>query len=219
MKITSDIYQVGGEGLSNSADAAVYLVTSDGGAVLIDAATGKGEKQLLSNIKSCGVDPDSIKYLFLTHCHYDHTGGAAGIRKAAGCSIVAHSLDAKYIESGDSEVTAASWYGTYMPPLKVDVKVTGKSREFNAGGVKIVFHHTPGHSPGSSVLTTMSDGQLVLFGQDVHGPLDSRLLSNRADYRSSLEFMISLNADILCEGHFGVIKGKARVKSFIESYL
>jgi hypothetical protein len=41
----------------------------------------------------------------------------------------------------------------------------------------------------------------------------------REDYVKSLEFMLSLEADILCEGHFGVYIGKDRVRDFIESFL
>jgi glyoxylase-like metal-dependent hydrolase (beta-lactamase superfamily II) len=61
----------------------------------------------------------------LTHCHFDHTGGAERLRKDLGSKIVAHALDAVYLESGDSEVTAASWYGSRMNPLPVDIKLTG----------------------------------------------------------------------------------------------
>ena len=66
---------------------------------------------------------------------------------------------------------------------------------------------------------TESEGQIVLFGQDVHGPLDVRLHSNRADYRVSLERLLALEADILCEGHYGIYRGKAAVAHFIRSFL
>lgn len=219
MKITSDIYQVGGPGLSHSSDAALYLIKSGDEAALVDAGTGKGINRIIENIKKTGSDLPSIKYIFITHCHYDHTGGAGDLRQLAGCSIIAHSLDAKYLEMGDLEVTAASWYGAYMAPLKVDISVNGKTEKFNVGGLDVNFYHAPGHSPGSSVITVNSDGLLVLFGQDVHGPLDSSLLSNRRDYKASLDFLISLNADVLCEGHFGIVRGKDKVRAFIESYL
>jgi len=64
-----------------------------------------------------------------------------------------------------------------------------------------------------------SEGLKVLFGQDVHGPLDPALLSNREDYMHSLKVLLSLEADILCEGHFGVYKGKEEVEKFIRSFL
>jgi glyoxylase-like metal-dependent hydrolase (beta-lactamase superfamily II) len=79
--------------------------------------------------------------------------------------------------------------------------------------------HMPGHSPGSVVYIIESDGQKVLFGQDVHGPLDDSLKSNRVAYQMSLQNMLELKADILCEGHFGVYKGKDSVKQFISGYL
>ena len=66
---------------------------------------------------------------------------------------------------------------------------------------------------------TESEGKRVLFGQDVHGPLDASLLSNREDYLESLRFLLSLEADILCEGHYGVFRGKEHVADFIESFL
>ena len=77
----------------------------------------------------------------------------------------------------------------------------------------------PGHSPGSVVYLTESKGSKVLFAQDVHGPLHPDLLSDREKYIQSLKLLLELDADILCEGHFGVYKGKDHVKSFIKSYL
>jgi len=219
VKITSNIFLVGGSNKSDSADAAIYLIRSGSDAALVDAGTGGGTDRVLGNIRDAGIEPRAVKYLFLTHCHYDHTGGAASIKSATGCRIVAHDLDAAFLEAGDSEVTAASWYGSWMEPLKVDIKVTGREKFFTVGELEVAFYHAPGHSPGSSVLTTVSDGRLVLFGQDVHGPLNDALRSVRGDYEHSLEFMLSLEADILCEGHFGVYVGKEKVRDFIESFL
>jgi hypothetical protein len=31
--------------------------------------------------------------------------------------------------------------------------------------------------------------------------------------------MMGLNADVLCEGHFGIYQGKEKVSRFIQSYL
>ncbi len=210
---------MGGAAESHPSDAAAYLIVSGGEAALVDAGTGSGAARLMENIREIGTDPMSLRYLFLTHCHFDHTGGADAVRKETGCAVVAHDLDADFLEAGDSEVTAASWYGSWMEPLKVDIRVTDRRKEFTLGNLTVTMHHTPGHSPGSSVLTVVSDGLLVLFGQDVHGPLNDSLRSVREDYVRSLEYLISLGADILCEGHFGIYRGKEEVRSFIESFL
>ncbi len=219
MKITSHIYLVGGSSLTHPADAAVYLIREGEAAALIDAGTGKATEEIIQNIRGTGTDPSLVQYLFLTHCHYDHTGGAEKIRSLTGCKIVAHSIDAEFIEAGDSEVTAASWYGSWMEPTKVDIPINDTNAKFTVGKLEVCAYHTPGHSPGSMVFTVISDGLLVLFGQDVHGPLNDALRSVRADYEHSLEFMLSLEADILCEGHFGIFRGKSNVRDFIESFL
>jgi glyoxylase-like metal-dependent hydrolase (beta-lactamase superfamily II) len=219
MKITGNVYSVGGSSESHPSDAAIYLIVSGEAAALVDAGTGQGTERVLRNIEKAGVSPAVVRYCFVTHCHYDHTGGIGGLRKKTGCRVVAHKLDAEYLEAGDSEVTAARWYGTYMEPTTIDIKVTGARQAFTVGELAVDFIHAPGHSPGSSVLTLVSEGKTVLFGQDVHGPLDDSLRSVRGDYVKSLEFLLTLDADILCEGHFGVYAGKEKVRRFIESFL
>jgi glyoxylase-like metal-dependent hydrolase (beta-lactamase superfamily II) len=219
MKIIDHVWQVGGDNLSAQGDAAIYLVCFENSAALIDAGCGNGHQQLVQNISQCLPLDAKIHYLFLTHCHYDHTGGAAAVRKHYGCAIAAHELDAAYLESGDSRVTAAQWYNAHLEPLIIDHKIQAADETFTLGSGSITAHHCPGHSPGSMVLVTEVKGQKVLFGQDIHGPLHDDLLSSRTDYIASLKFLLGLEADILCEGHYGVYQSKKEVREFISSFL
>ena len=219
MEIMGNLWQVGGAEYTSVEDAAIYLIRFGDKAALIDAGCGGAHDSLVENISDI-LPPDvEIEYLFLTHCHYDHSGGAAAVRDQFGCRIVAHELDASYLEDGDSTVTAANWYGARMEPLKIDIKIKNIEETFKVGAGRIVAHHCPGHSPGSVVYLAELDSNLVLFGQDVHGPLDAAFLSNRDDYKRSLKFLAGLDADILCEGHFGVYQGKNEVNQFIRTYL
>ncbi|MDZ7582755.1 MAG: MBL fold metallo-hydrolase [Deltaproteobacteria bacterium] len=219
MKIIDDLWQVGGEGLTAPGDAAVYLVRFGQQAALIDAGCGPGHQQLVKNVSDCMPPGTEVAWLLLTHCHFDHTGGAAAVRDHYGCRIAAHAEDALYLDAGDSAVTAATWYGASMAPLPVDHKITSKREAIPVGSGELIAHHCPGHSPGSLVYTARLGGQTVLFGQDVHGPLHPSLLSDRDQYRNSLAFLLGLEADILCEGHFGVFKGRVAVKNFIRRYI
>jgi glyoxylase-like metal-dependent hydrolase (beta-lactamase superfamily II) len=101
----------------------------------------------------------------------------------------------------------------------VDIKLTEKRETIDLGGRKIEAIHVPGHSPGSLVYLMESEGLKVLFGQDVHGPFHNGLRFSREKYIRSLKLMISLQADILCEGHYGIFRGKEKVEGFIASFI
>jgi glyoxylase-like metal-dependent hydrolase (beta-lactamase superfamily II) len=219
MKILENLWQVGGAEFTTVEDAAIYLIRFDDKAILIDSGCGAEHEMLVENISQVLPPAVEIDYLFLTHCHYDHTGGAQKVRDQYGCKIVAHELDTAYLENGDDRVTAAAWYDAHMNPLKIDYQIKNKTETFQIGNGQVMAHHCPGHSPGSVVYLVKFGPLKVLFGQDVHGPLDPSFLSDRDDYRRSLNFMLGLDADILCEGHFGIYRGKDTVKKFIGSFL
>ena len=217
--ITSEVFQVGGQGLSAPEDAAVYLVNFDGHAALIDAGTGSGTERVIENIQACNIPIETIEYILLTHCHYDHTGGVNSLRSHMDCLVVIHEAEADFLEKGDSEVTGASWYSAVMEPTHIDWRLDGLEIEVQLGHQTIKTFHIPGHSPGSVAFVAESEGLKVLFGQDVHGPLHPGLKSNRDDYEKSLELLKSLQADVLCEGHYGIIKGTNDIDRFINTFL
>jgi glyoxylase-like metal-dependent hydrolase (beta-lactamase superfamily II) len=209
---------VGGMELTHPSDAAVYLVCFGDKAALIDAGSGGNHPQLVRNIAECLEPPAQLEYLLLTHCHFDHTGGAHAVREEYGCRIVAHELDAIYMESGDNRVTGAGWYGGRLKPFAVDIRLQGRETTLSIGSGTVTAIHCPGHSPGSVVYTTEIDGELILFGQDIHGPLHSELLSDEKQYLDSLGRLLDLQADLLLEGHFGIIEPKEEVRAFIENW-
>ncbi len=218
-KIKNNLWQVGGRGLTDPVDAAIYLVRFGDKAALIDAGSGGNNEKLMKNIGEC-LEPDvQLEYLLLTHCHYDHTGGASAVRDEYGCRIVAHELDAVYLESGDERVTGAALNGASVEPFSVDIRLQGQESTITVGSGTVKAIHCPGHSPGSVVYTAEIDGELILFGQDVSGPLHSHFLSDEEQYLASLEKLEKLEADLLLEGHFGVIEPKGEVREFIHSWI
>ncbi len=67
-----------------------FLIEADGKRILFDA--GQSAEPILHNMRLLGIEPASIDYVFLSHCHYDHTGGLLGILRAIGrrVPVVAH---------------------------------------------------------------------------------------------------------------------------------
>jgi glyoxylase-like metal-dependent hydrolase (beta-lactamase superfamily II) len=217
VKIRDNLWQVGGRGLTDPSDAASYLVRFGDTAALIDAGSGRGQAQLRKNIAECLKPSGQLVYLLLTHCHFDHTGGARALRDEYGCLIVTHELDAIYLRSGDNRVTGAALYGASLEPFTIDIELQGQESKLAIGSGAVTAIHCPGHSPGSVVYTTDIDDQLILFGQDAHGPIHSEFLSDEKQYLNSLARLLNLNADLLLEGHFGIIETKQEVREFIES--
>lgn len=92
----------------------------------MDAGCGRATERLFRNIAYCSVEPESIKYLLITHCHFDHTGGIEGVRDRTGCRVAPHEMDAVFLGEGNSTVTGAEWYGSYINPTSVDIKLQGQ---------------------------------------------------------------------------------------------
>lgn len=219
IKICPQVYQVGGANLSHADDCCVYLVESKQECALIDTGAGRGTRQILNNIKKLGFQPGQISYIILTHGHIDHIGGVKELQEQAGAEVVAHQLELDAIENGNSQLTAASWYGVEYQPVQVNRVIKQDGESLAVGDIELEFLHTPGHTPGSiSVLCTCT-GSKILFGQDIHGPFNREWGSDLKKWRSSMQRLISLNADILCEGHFGIYQPASKVRQYIESYL
>jgi glyoxylase-like metal-dependent hydrolase (beta-lactamase superfamily II) len=217
-RLAEGLYLVGGSDLSHEMDCLVYLLDL-GDLVLIDCGAGPGWSRIRDGIRDVGHDPDAIHTLLLTHAHVDHIGAATAVVKASGCRVVAHDLDAGAIETGDPARTAASWYHLTLPSLRVDHRVTGDGEVLSFRGGSLQLVHIPGHTPGSLAALVEIGGQRVLFGQDVHGPFDAAFGSDVRAWRRSMETLLALEADVLCEGHFGVFRSRAAVRRFIEGQL
>lgn len=216
-EIVKDIFIVGGPDITDGRDACVYLMTLNE-LILIDTGAGRSVGKIVSNINMLGFDCRNLSKIILTHCHIDHIGGAPEIRRRFGPRIHVHQLDAPPLENGDPILTAAAWYQTTFPPTPVDVKFNLPEEVLTIGQQKIVCLHTPGHTPGSVCIYLDKDGKRILFGQDLHGPILKEFGSNIEDYGRSTKKLLELDADILCEGHFGVYKTKKDVRNYILSY-
>ncbi len=217
--VVEGIYQVGGSDLSDPYDAAVFVIGCGKDLVMIDSGAGKSPHTIVDNIRSSGLDPANITTLLLTHCHVDHIGAVSFFKEQYNCRIVAHDLDADAIESGDPGLTAARWYNTRLPKTTVDRRLKGESEIIICGKETIQCIHTPGHTPGSISVYMDSQATRVLFGQDIHGPFSREFKSDIRQWRASMHKLLDLEADILCEGHFGIYRPKERVERYIKGYL
>jgi glyoxylase-like metal-dependent hydrolase (beta-lactamase superfamily II) len=217
--IADGVYLIGGPNISHSEDATVFVIDFGEELVMIDAAAGRTSGILVKNMEGAGLDPCRISNIILTHCHIDHIGSASWFRERFGCKLIIHDLDADALESGDSIMTAADWYDTEFPPTSVDVRLKGEYEILRFGEDALHCLHTPGHTPGSLSLYLDRAGKRILFGQDIHGPFLPAFRSDIGQWKKSMLKLLALDADILCEGHFGIFEPKEKVREYIERYL
>ena len=136
-----------------------YLLTEPktGEAVLVDAPGGILEKirPLLAK-ENC-----TLKELWLTHGHWDHTQDAAKVKRETGALVRAHKDDTVLIETPDV-MSAFLLPGVTLEPVKIDAFVEA-GKKFPALGREVEVRHVPGHCPGN-VLFYFADAKAALVG-------------------------------------------------------
>ncbi|MCG8683908.1 MAG: MBL fold metallo-hydrolase, partial [Desulfobacterales bacterium] len=117
---------------------------------------------MIRQIASHGMCFEDIQHCILTHCHIDHIGACADLKKALPeIKFYAHQLDAEPIEElGHDDRTAASWYGVMFEPVKLHRRFE-KDTVLTFGYYKFQCIHTPGHTPGSISVIVESEGKKI----------------------------------------------------------
>jgi len=172
MKLTESVYLVGGSayGISPAGDCNVYLINCrNGETALIDSGGGNGAQHILRNIRNDGFETKKIKLNILTHCHFDHIGGANEIKESTKCKLIAHKSDAASITNLDenSLINMARERGLFFKPPILDDYVEDNEKIMIAN-TEIRILHTPGHTGGCiSILFTESDNYKSVFTGDI----------------------------------------------------
>jgi glyoxylase-like metal-dependent hydrolase (beta-lactamase superfamily II) len=136
---------------------------------MMDTGGGLGVSKILDNVKRMGLIPNQISTVFLSHCHFDHIGGAYEIKERLGCRLLSHSADAGSIESLDdySLYEVGKTWGLSFKAPKLDEYILDGER-IKVGDIVFNILHTPGHTPGCiTIQFTEKDGMNSLLVGDV----------------------------------------------------
>ncbi len=200
--IFDNIFQVGSSGRSHPFDCAVYAISGPTGAVLIDCGSPLGLDKILKNLKSVGIRPESIELVLGTHCHYDHVGGFAELkRRYPQVRLAMHESDAAAVEKGNNTLTCADWlFDEVFEQSPVD-SILQDGSTLTAGGIAFKVIATPGHSPGSITFITESGGKKIVFTGDSYIPSCPAVGYDFERIIGTWRLLIGLEADIICPGH------------------
>lgn len=197
MIIDENLYFFEGDGAGSNC----YVLAAGDGLVLVDTGTGEDTDALIRKIRNAGLDPEKIKLIVNTHCHYDHIGGNFTIQDRFGARIGAHPLDSKYIENLDADYTAAKYSDAKPKASKVSLMLED-GQEIEGTDFKVI--HTPGHTMGS--ISLYSEKRLCLISGDTAftgggtGRVDLPG-GNLESLRASLEKLSKLRVKMLLPGH------------------
>ena len=155
-----------------------YLAVSQkGNAVLIDP--GMNYQSIMKMIEE---ERAEVKYILLTHGHFDHIASALEFSKNLGAKIVINEPDAEMLS--DAEKCLAHSFTRDFIPFNADI-IVNDGDEITVDELAFKFMATPGHSKGSAVITcedVMFAGDTVLEGTvgrtDLYGGSFSQMLSS-----------------------------------------
>ena len=144
--------------------------------------------------------------IMLTHGHFDHILGVAGLKEKYGAKIYIHRSDAQALS--DSDMNMSKLADIIVKPSKADVLLSG-GEMLNVAGIDIRVISTPGHTRGG-VCYIIDDEKTVFTGDTLF-----RLSVGRTDlYGASENALISSLADVMkLDDDYRVLPGHMRESS------
>jgi glyoxylase-like metal-dependent hydrolase (beta-lactamase superfamily II) len=203
----------------------VFLIKEGSDAALIDSGFSDDESYN-TRMKFLEAHSDArIKYIVLTHHHYDHSSGAHRLRDATGAQIVVHKDEEALLldpasETGDMEIPedqkeareqAKKWReeaAKAIPDIRVE-----DGHVLRVGALHLKLVHTPGHTAGHLCIL-IPEEKLLFAGDNVLGVGTAAIAppphGDMAQYVASLKKMQALEAELLAPGHGPLVKEPRR---------
>lgn len=129
-------------------------------AVVIDPGAEAGH--ILQRVEHHGFQ---VKYVLLTHAHFDHIAAVAEVVAVTGAPLAMHQADLPLLESGGG----AELFGLPRPPYKAPDQWLSAGDEVRFGEHCLEVRFTPGHAPGhisfyEADLGVVFDGDVLFAG-------------------------------------------------------
>ncbi len=137
--------------------AAIHLIVEGGKAALVDTGTSSSVPGLIGVLQTKNLDPADIAYVFVTHIHLDHAGGAGEFMyRFPNAKLVVHPRGARHMADPARLVASAMsvygetefrrMYGIIRPvdANRIIEAPDGFHLDFN--GRPLLFLDTPGHA-------------------------------------------------------------------------
>lgn len=134
----------------------VYILRSGDEAALVETGTSLAAPTVLKALDALGIARQAVRWIFLTHIHLDHGGGAGVlVRELPEAVVVVHERGAKHLADPAKLLASVKeavgerfpLYGTAKPVPRERIEPVGDERTFRVEDVEIWAVPTPGHAP------------------------------------------------------------------------
>jgi len=137
--------------------AASHLVVDEGHAAFVDTGAAPAAPRLLAALDELGIAREQVDYLFLTHVHLDHAGGAGQMMQALPNARAVlhprgapHLIDPTRLIAGSiavyGEALYRQLYGELVPIPAERVLVVEDRQRLTLGRRTFEFIDAPGHA-------------------------------------------------------------------------
>ena len=203
------------------------FLLDQGDLTLIDTGLPKSEDKIVAAIESIGKKVADLKHIIVTHCHPDHAGSVAALKRMSGARVYMHPSDAALVRRGECArpmtpspgLLRGLMYRLFIPKKPVPIEACAIDQEINdgtelpiAGGLKAI--HIPGQCAGQVAL--LWPRRRLLFAADACANMPTfgyaLCYENLEDGRQSLRKLAALDFDAAVFGHGGPIKSGASQK-------
>jgi metallo-beta-lactamase class B len=205
--VVGNVYFVGSKGLG------IYLISTSQGHILINAGLEDSVPMIQQSVEKLGFRFSDVKILLISHAHFDHDAGAAGIKKLTGAKYMVMDADVPVVETGGKEdFFYVHTPGMLYPAAKVD-RVLHDGDTVSLGDSVLTAHLTPGHTRGCTTWTMkVREGgesyDVVIVGSPNVNE-GYKLVNNEAypqiagDYEKTFAVLRSLHCDVFLGAHGG----------------
>ena len=156
IEVGDGIFAVDTEYVRTQADAS-HLLIEDGRAAFVDTGTNDSVPLLLDALQQADLDAGDVDYVFLTHIHLDHAGGAGALLEAlpnATCVVhprgAPHMIDPARLMAGTiavyGEDETARLYGELVPIDASRVHVAADGEVVALEGREFELFFVEGHA-------------------------------------------------------------------------